>query len=117
MNGERKTGSHDGESITDHSRAKSHAHAFQAHETHNHETTDAVSQIRKKHKQTKSRTKKKGGKRRVIFWGQALAVLFIIIAAGLIIREIEIETIKSGNASWVEDMKQGNYSIATIDHS
>lgn len=112
MNDVRENSSFDSESHKSPSSAKSHTHAFHAHDAHNHETTDAVSQIRKKHKQTKSRTKKKDGKRRIIFWGQVLAVLFVFIAAGLTIRAIGIATAKSGSASWVEDMKQGNYSIA-----
>jgi hypothetical protein len=40
-----------------------------------------------------------------------LAALFIFITIGLTIRAIGIATAKSGSTSWVEDMKQGNYSI------
>jgi len=72
---------------------------------------EAVGQIRRQHRQKKTKVKKRG-RRRLILWSQILIALFICITAGLAIRAIEITTIRSGGISWAEEIQRGNYSIA-----
>jgi len=84
------------------------------HEHETHDTSEAAKQIPKKQNRITSKRHKahKKGKHRTIFWGQIIITLFIFITAGLTIRAIEMATIKSGFPTWMDELKQGNISLA-----
>jgi len=83
-------------------------------ETEHHQESETITRLREKHRKLKSKARKmrRTGKRRLIFWGQVLIILFICITAGLTIRAFELTTIKGGGLSWFEEMKLGNYEVA-----